>query len=331
MSKVAVLGGGRSSEHDVSLASAESVANGLVKAGHEVVTVTIGYDGVWRLSDNSELALHPGRGLLGVEVVFPVLHGPYGEDGTIQGLLECLDIAYVGSGVLGSALCMNKAAFKAHIAQLGLPQVEYQKVLHIDWLVKRELILAQLSQLELPVFVKPSCLGSSIGMSKVRHVDDLGAALDRAFEHDPCVLVEAAVMGVEVECAVLGDRFSAPKLSEPGEISYQTEWYDYATKYTSGAMELIVPARISECARKQVQRLALAVFQGTECDGLARIDCFVEGDSVFVNELNTIPGFTETSVFGQLFAASGIAWSDLLNELVQLALRRRKSSRSYAH
>ncbi len=321
--RVAVLGGGRSSEHEVSLASAASVRSGLEAAGHDVIAIEIGRDGVWR-RDGGELALTPGRGIEGVDVVFPVLHGPFGEDGTVQGLLECLDVPYVGAGVLASALCMDKVLFKELMAHEGVPQVDYRAARVERYRIEPAAVLRELQALGLPVFVKPARLGSSVGIARVTDASDLAQALEAAFGHDPLAIVEAAASGIEVECSVIGN--GDPIASEPGEIVPNAEWYDYEAKYTPGGMELIVPARIPEPVRERVKELAIQTFVKAGCCGLARVDFFVEGEQVLVNELNTIPGFTETSVFGSLFGASGIAYPELLDRLVgprARALRRR--------
>jgi D-alanine-D-alanine ligase len=327
--RVAVLGGGRSSEHEVSLASAASVRAGLDRAGHEVLAVELARDGTWRC-DGEELTLAPGRGLLDADVAFPVLHGPFGEDGTVQGLLECLDVPYVGAGVLASAVCLDKVVSKELMARAGLPQVDYRGVRHARYASAPEEVLAELGALGLPVFVKPARLGSSVGIVRVARAEELPAALEAAFAHDPLAIVEAMARGLEVECAVLGNE--DPIASEPGEIVLtggEDGWYDYAAKYTPGGMQLVVPARISPTARARVQALAVETFVQMGCAGLARVDFFVDGEEVLVNELNTMPGFTETSVFGKLFAASGVPYEALLDRLVQLALARFARERAY--
>lgn len=324
--RVAVLGGGRSSEHEVSLASAAAVSAGLAGAGHEVLAVTISRDGLWAY-ENEPLALEPGRGLLGAEVVFPVLHGPYGEDGVVQGVLECLDVPYVGAGVSASAVCIDKVLFKDLMGAAGLPQVDYVGVRDAQWRSDPAYVTAQAAGLGMPVFVKPARLGSSVGIAKVEAAGELAAALDRAFEHDPLVIVEAAAPGAEVECSVLE---GAPvRASEPGEIVLAGGWYDYAAKYEQGGMQLVVPARISERARERVQALACEAFVRAGCAGLARADFFVEGDEVLLNELNTMPGFTATSVYAKLWDASGLGYGELLAELCRLAVERHERERSY--
>ncbi len=327
--RIAVLGGGRSSEHDVSLASAASVRSALERAGHELVAIEIGRDGTWR-RDGEELSLTPGRGLLDVDVVFPVLHGPFGEDGSVQGLLECLEVPYVGSGVLASATCMDKVVAKDLLARAGLPQVEYRGVRHARWLADRAAVLRSLAALGLPLFVKPARLGSSVGIVRVAVADELPAALDAAFVHDPLAIAEAAAPGIEVECAVLGN--DEPFVSQPGEIVLtggEDGWYDYDAKYAEGGMRLVVPARIPPHVAERVQALAREAFALLGCAGLARADFFVDGETVLVNELNTLPGFTETSVYGRLCAASGVPYEQLLTRLVELAVERHARERAY--
>jgi len=327
-----VLGGGRSSEHEVSLASAASVANGLEQAGHRVIRIEIGRDGVWR-RDGAEMLLTPGRGLADADVVFPALHGPFGEDGTIQGVLESLDVAYVGAGVAASAVCIDKVLFKELMGRAGLPQVDYRMTTATRFGEDRQNVLDQLTELGLPVFVKPARLGSSVGIARVAEAGDLGAALEDAFRHDPLAIVEACATGLEVECSVIGN--GSPLASQPGEITLVAggadDWYDYAAKYTPGLMELIAPARISGAASDRVRELAVDVFLRSGCTGLARVDFFVDGDRVLVNELNTMPGFTETSVFAELFAASGVPFDELVDRLVELAVERHEAGRAHTH
>jgi D-alanine-D-alanine ligase len=324
--RVAVLAGGRSSEHDVSLASAESVRAGLVEGGHSVVDVRLERDGLWTL-DGSALSLTPGTGLRDADAVFPVLHGPFGEDGTVQGLLELLDVPYVGAGVLASSVSMDKVISKDLMAAHGVPQVDYAALR--DGASQQE----DLGRLGLPVFVKPARLGSSVGISRATTADELTAAVSEAFRFDSIVIVEALGSGLEVECSVIGDQVI--EASEPGEIvltgAGEGGWYDYEAKYTPGGMELMVPARISDVARKCVQTLAIEVFRLVGGSGMARVDFFVDGDEVLVNELNTIPGFTSTSVYAKLFDASGVPYPTLLDRLLQLAVERHERERRYRH
>jgi len=330
--RVAVLGGGRSSEHEVSLASAASVSAGLRDAGYEPIPIEVGRDGVWRRDGGSEVAVRPGRGLEGVDVVFPVLHGPFGEDGTVQGLLECLGIPYVGAGVLASALCMDKVMFKELMGYVGLPQVPYRAVTAESLALDRAGVLGGIGALGLPVFVKPARLGSSVGIVRVVSAEDLPGALETAFEHDALAIVEAAARGLEVECSVIGN--GNPIASEPGEIvlaAGEAGWYDYEAKYTPGGMQLVVPARVPSWVRERIQSVAIEAFRRAGCSGLARADFFVEGERVLLNELNTMPGFTSTSVFASLFEASGVAYAELLDRLVQLAFDRHAAGQRHRH
>jgi D-alanine-D-alanine ligase len=323
--RVAVLAGGRSSEHDVSLNSARAVRGGVVQAGHEVLDVHIERSGAWRCGDET-LALRPGEGLLDADVVFPVLHGPFGEDGTLQGLLELLDVPYVGAGVLASSLCMDKVVFKEVLAAAAVPQVPSAAVRRERWQADPGAVTRELAVLGTPVFVKPARLGSSVGISKVWSESGMGPALDEAFAHDSLVIVEAFSAGIEVECSVIGNGL--PEASVPGEIVLQgADWYDYAAKYEPGGMELVVPARLPDAVREEVRRLACDTFLRVGCTGLARVDFFVEGETVLVNELNTMPGFTETSVFPKLWEATGMGFPALCGRLLELAVERYEDDR----
>jgi D-alanine-D-alanine ligase len=324
--RVALLAGGRSSEHEVSLASASAVREGLEAAGHDPLWVEIARDGRWS-HDGEPLALEPGGGLLGADVVFPALHGPFGEDGTVQGLLEVLDVPYVGAGVMASSVCMDKVLFKDLMARAGVPQVDYAAMREGD-------DPAALERLGLPVFVKPARLGSSVGISKVSSADELPAALRAGFEHDPLVIVEAMAQGIELECSVLGN--DEPEASQPGQIVLTgADWYDYEAKYEPGGMDLRAPAPVPEAVRERVRELAVEVFLRVSCAGMARVDFFVEDPEgrarVLVNELNTIPGFTRTSVYAKLFEASGVPYTELLDRLLQLALERHARERAYRY
>jgi D-alanine-D-alanine ligase len=318
--RVAVLAGGRSSEHEVSLRSGAAVARGLREAGHEAVEVTIGRDGGWSAPGGS-VALVPGGGLLEADAAFPALHGAFGEDGSIQGLLEWLDLPYVGSDVLSSAICMDKLTLKRLFAAHGVPQVDFTAVEGSDWWGRCE-------GMGLPLWVKPSRMGSSVGITRVERLDELDAAVELALRHDPRVIVEASAEGREVECSVLGNE--EPQASLPGEIVADAGWYDFEAKYTEGGMELRVPAPVGEETIERVRKLAVAVFRLAGCSGLARCDFFVEPDgSVLVNEINTMPGFTDTSVYAKLFEATGIAYPELCDRLVQLAVERHRQARSH--
>ena len=325
---VAVVAGGRSSEHDVSLASGTAVAAGLREAGHAVVWIVAERDGSWR-HEGEPLAVRPGGGLLGADVVFPALHGPFGEDGTVQGLLELLDVPYVGAGVTASAVCLDKVLFKELMAPTGLPQVPYAALREPRWRGEREAILLELQALGLPLFVKPARLGSSVGIVKVGEAAELASALDAAFAHDSLVIVEGFASGKEIECSVIGSlgaeiaQGHGPAIaSQPGEIVIAGDWYDYEAKYTPGGMDLRIPPSISPAAVERVRELAVQTFIAAGCDGLARVDFFVDGEDVLVNELNTMPGFTPTSVYAKLFAASGRPYPEVVDRLCRLALER---------
>jgi D-alanine-D-alanine ligase len=318
--RVAVLAGGRSSEHEVSLSSAAAVRAGLEEAGHEVLWVELDRAGGWS-HEGRGLSITPGERLLGADVAFPVLHGPFGEDGTVQGLLELVDMPYVGAGVLASALSMDKVVFKQLMAAAGVPQVDYAALTEAD-------DPARLERLGLPVFVKPARLGSSLGISKASSAEELPGALRAAFEHDPLVIVEAMASGMEVECSVMGN--GDPVASQPGEIVLtQADWYDYDAKYAPGGMELVVPARVEPEVLERVRELAVEVFRRVGCRGFARVDFFVEEGRVLVNELNTIPGFTPTSGFPKMFEASGVPFPALVDRLVGFALERYEAERRY--
>jgi D-alanine-D-alanine ligase len=234
--------------------------------------------------------------------------------------------------VLASAICMDKVVFKELMAQAGIAQVAYRAAREEQWGADRDAVLSGLRELGLPVFVKPARLGSSVGIVRVASADELPAALEQAFEHDPLAIVEAAATGLEVECSVIGN--SEPIASAPGEIMLaagESGWYDYEAKYTSGGMQLIVPARISDSVRERVREVAVDAFVRSGCAGLARVDFFVDGETVLLNELNTIPGFTQTSVFGSLFEASGIPYPELLDRLVGLGIERWEAERRHRH
>jgi D-alanine-D-alanine ligase len=344
--RVAVIAGGRSSEHAISVASARSVLDALDPDRYETTTIEIARDGHWEIARGTtvEVAAGPERNSTGstrrstetlpvladstpaqaigrVDVVLPVLHGPFGEDGTVQGLLELADVPYVGAGVAASALCMDKDLFKAVLRDRGIAVARNVTIRNGD---------SPEHPFSYPVFVKPARLGSSVGISKVLAVDELVPAIELARRHDDKVLIEEFVVGTEVECGVLGNR--KPIASVVGEIVAHADWYDFSAKYDEGGMDLIVPARISEDVAERVQQIAVDSFIATECEGMARIDFFVRPDGeVVVNEINTIPGFTSTSVYAKLFEASGIAYGDLLDRLIELALERheRRSQLEY--
>ena len=334
--RVAVLLGGRSSEHEISVTSGRSVLAALDPKRYDAKTVEIGRDGRWELTSGSEPQSTvetlpvPTSGaspatLADVDVVLPILHGPFGEDGTVQGLLELADVPYVGAGVAASAVCMDKDLMKAVLRARGIPVTHSVTIREGDPLDH---------PFDYPVFVKPARLGSSVGISKVREPEELEPAVALARRHDDKVLVEEFVDGVEVECGVLGNR--NPVASLPGEIVAHgfsgEDWYDFSSKYDEGGMDLIVPPRIPADTVERVQEICVDAFVATECEGMARVDCFVTTDgTVLINELNTIPGFTPTSVYAKLFEASGIPYGELLDRLIELALERheRRSKLEY--
>jgi D-alanine-D-alanine ligase len=327
--RLAVIAGGRSSEHEISVESARSVISGLDPDRYDVKAIEIHRDGRWELGRGGVRELgrpiaetlpvptgSPPEVLGQVDVVLPILHGPFGEDGTVQGLLELAGVPYVGAGVTASALCMDKDLFKAVCRDKGIPVTRSVTVRNGD---------RPDNPFGYPVFVKPARLGSSVGISKVGEEGELQEAVDLARRHDEKVLIEEFVSGVEVEVGVLGNK--EPIASLPGEIRAHgfsgVDWYDYSAKYDEGGMDLVIPPEIPEDKAERVQQLAVEAFVATDCEGMARADCFVRDDGeVLVNELNTIPGFTATSVYAKLFEKSGIPYPELLDRLVELALER---------
>jgi len=364
--RVGVVFGGRSGEHEVSLAGAASVMAAMDRNRFELVPIGIAKDGRWltggdplrALAQEAErLALtsggseaptkhellerasaqNTGASLMRMEsseglpaglrdrldVVLVLLHGPQGEDGTVQGLLQLAGVPYTGAGVLGSAVGMDKVAMKDLFRAHGLPLVEYAVVRRHDWERERQRIAQGIAaEIGFPCFVKPANLGSSVGISKVKAAEDLPAAIDVAAQHDRRILVERAVQGREVEVAVLGN--DEPRVSVPGEVCYPGEWYDYDTKYGTGQTTFKVPAPLPPDVAEEVRALALRAFRATDCAGMARVDFFIEGDRrVLLNEINTIPGFTSTSAYPRLWEASGIPYPELISRLIDLALERR--------
>ena len=363
--RVGVVFGGRSGEHEVSLASAASVIAALEERGHAVVPIGIARNGRWvvggeplralaaearvalpsndadgavkkALADRAEavesaavegLARSEPAGSLppelrqGLDVVVIMLHGPYGEDGTIQGLFELADVPYVGAGVLASAVGMDKAVMKAVFQAHGLPIVEHLVVTRHEWRQAPERVSARVAEtIRFPCFVKPVNLGSSVGISKVPAAGALATALELAARYDRKIIIERAVRAREIEVSVLGN--DEPIASLPGEISYQGEWYDYSTKYQEGQSRLTVPAPVSPEITARIRALAIAAFRAIDCSGMARVDFFLEGDRVLVNEINTIPGFTATSAYAKMWAASGLGYTALVDRLIELALER---------
>jgi D-alanine-D-alanine ligase len=357
--RVGVLFGGQSEEHDVSLRSARAVLAALGRAGFDPVPIAITPEGRW-LGPGQAMALLEGArdgtdagraerapvpqpvGALAappwtteavghLDVVFPVLHGPRGEDGTVQGLLELLDLPYVGAGVLGSALGMDKAAQKDVLLRHGLPVVDYVLVRRSEWRADREAVVHRvLEAVGLPCFVKPANLGSSVGVSKARSTAELQAALDLAARFDRRLLCERAVDAREIECGVLGD--DCPEVSVPGEVVPLRDFYDYEAKYGEGKSRLVVPADLDPDTVLRVRDLARQAFLALDGWGMARVDFFLERGTgaLFVNELNTIPGFTETSMYPRLWEASGVPLPRLVARLIELALERHAEARRAA-
>ena len=342
MLRVMVVFGGRSGEHEVSLASARAIIETLEEGGrYEVHPVGITKDGRWLSSGDPMRELESGEAAgekrlptpasnklptnLGrTDVVFPVLHGPYGEDGTIQGMLELAGVPYVGSGVLGSAASMDKITMKKIFAYHGLPQVEWIGLTRKEWEEERKAWPRRIEKdLGYPCFVKPSNLGSSVGISKATNAEELEEALDTAAGLDRRVIVEAAADAREIEVSVLGNE--DPKVSVPGEILvHSQDFYDYEAKYTEGSSRVAAPADISGGTAMEIRNIARDAFRAVDAAGMARIDFFIENGTgrVLINEINTIPGFTPMSVYARLWDASGLPYGQLLDRLIDLALER---------
>ena len=359
--RIAVVAGGRSSEHAISLASARSVIAALDPERYDVVTLLIDESGGWQVVDGAaallaasegaapaQLAkgggtsLVPGAGggaLVGangagagqIDVVFPVLHGPFGEDGTIQGLLETLGMPYVGAGVLGSAASMDKAFCKAVLRDAGIAVARSLVLRHgVDDPLDPAVEARVAETLGWPVFVKPANLGSSVGISKVHGPEELADALELAYRHEEKALVEEFVAGREIECGVLGNERAVA--SAVGEIKPHAEWYDYGAKYDEGGSDIIVPADLPVAVAERVRMVALNAFRALELSGMARVDCFLtNGGEVVVNEVNTIPGFTATSVYARLFEAVGVSYAEVLDKLVESALDRHARRARYRY
>ncbi len=338
MIRVLLLAGGQSEEHEVSLNSAKSILSALPKNKFAVTTTVISRQGRWLPSTETVQALERGSAASGgdlvlqrandatqYDVVFPILHGPFGEDGTVQGLLKLAGIPCVGSGVLGSAVCMDKLMTKAVLAAHNIPQVNYVGVTKSEWTSNPEKVLARIAKLSLPVFVKPANLGSSVGISKCKTEPELRAGLVLAFQHDRRVIVEAMAGSHkprELEVAILGNDKAIA--SPVGELTFATEFYDYQTKYTDGQAEMHIPANVPVEISERIRVLALQAFELLDCAGLARIDFFYtpETGDVFLNEVNTMPGFTRTSMYPKLMEAAGVSYPELVSRLVELGLER---------
>ena len=370
--RVGVLYGGRSGEHEVSLASAAAVFANLDRMKYEPVPIRIDKEGRWALADRPPTAMSAGEVIelarleaarparegrevhlvarpseetilsidrkaargedlgqavvtgLNIDVIFPVLHGPYGEDGTIQGLLELANVPYVGAGVLASAVGMDKAVMKVVFSARDLPVCPYRVVMRHEWERRRSEIGGELEQgLGFPMFVKPANLGSSVGISKAKEPKSLAEAMDLAGAFDRKIVVEAAVPNArEIECAVLGNE--DPKASVPGEVIPSREFYDYEAKYIDEGSMIVIPADLAPATTADVQRLSIAAFQAIDCAGMARVDFLLDGGNgrIYLNEVNTIPGFTTISMYSKLWAATGVGYPVLLDRLITLALER---------
>ncbi len=339
--RVALIFGGRSGEHEVSIVSARSVDQALDREKYTVVPMAIDHRGRWADSDTArrvlnessdradEVAHFEGRNRLdsrlleGIfDVVFPALHGPFGEDGSIQGLFEMLDLPYVGCDATSSALCMDKIFCKRLLAQAGLPTPAWVELDSRLWAEDRDGILHRSFELGLPIFVKPARLGSSVGISKISEEVDLAAAIELALDHGERALVEQGLDAREIEIAVLGNRH--PRAAVPGEVIPGHDFYDYDDKYVDSTCELLAPAPLAQGTMTAAQELGVKVFRLLGCSGMARIDLFLERESsqLWVNEVNTIPGFTPISMYPRLWGLSGLEYPALLDELIQLALSR---------
>jgi len=353
--KVGIIFGGRSGEHEVSFCSASSIIKAINRDKYIVIPIGITKEGRWISPYESALALESGKiegkstvilvnnpsgkSLISIDnhqefkketwegkldVIFPVLHGPYGEDGTIQGLLELADIPYVGAGVASSAVSMDKELMKTIFRQKSLPVLKWLTIKRKDWQKDKEEILSLIQNtFEFPLFVKPTNLGSSVGITKVHRKEELEKALDLASSYDRKILIEEGLEGArEIECSVLGN--DEPQTSVVGEVKPAGEFYDYDSKYIDQATQLIVPADLPEEVSEKVRKIALCAFQAIDAAGMARVDFFVtkKENKIYLNEINTIPGFTSVSMYPRLWEASGVSYSKLIDRLIQLALER---------
>jgi D-alanine-D-alanine ligase len=315
--RVAVLYGGRSGEHEVSLNSAESIIRAMDPSKYDVERILITKEGHWQpRAISPEIGGNPG-----IDVVFPVLHGTFGEDGTVQGLLELADLPYVGAGVLASAVSMDKEVQKRLCAASGLPVVEY-------FVAARSSKPTCPPPLPFPLFVKPANLGSSVGISKANSCPELKQAIQLASEFDRKVIVERGITGREFECSVLGNEF--PEASVPCEILPSRDFYDYEDKYLLNQAQTVLPADLSPEQTSEIQRLAVACYQAVGCEGMARVDFLLEAatQKIFINEINTIPGFTSISMYPKMWEASGLAFPALIDRLIELAIERHDSRKA---
>lgn len=336
--RIAVIFGGRSGEHEVSLVSAASVMKALNPKKYKIIPIGITKTGKWMSGENTLEALKTGKTkkalnklpaeLQNIDVAFPVLHGPFGEDGTIQGLLEIADIPYVGCDVLASAIAMDKYISKIIFKAYGLPQVKFLRANRNE--IKKELPKIKKlikKQIGFPCFVKPANLGSSVGISKAKNEKQLVAALNNAASYDSSIIIEKAVDAREIECAVLGNTH--PVASVAGEIIPNREFYDYFSKYVDGKARLVIPAKLSTKKMREVQKLAVQAFRALECRGMGRVDFLMDKKTgkLYLSEVNTIPGFTGISMYPKLWAISGISYPRLIDRLIKLALERHREKK----
>jgi D-alanine-D-alanine ligase len=337
--KVALIFGGRSAEHEISLLSAASIYKNLNTKKFEIISIYINKKGDWKVVESPLLspeALRAGSFssflpwnrnasslTIEADIYFPILHGPYGEDGTLQGLLEMADVPFAGASVLDSAAGMDKAVSKIIFKANNLPVVEHLAFLEKEWRENRESVLYEIREkLPLPRFVKPACLGSSVGISKVSDENETSAALNEAFRYDQKIIVEEGILGRELECSVLGNE--EPEASLPGEIIPFREFYDYKDKYIEGKTRFGIPANLTPSQTEEIRRLSIEAFKALGCSGMARVDFLMEGktEKVYVSEINTIPGFTEISMYPKLWEVSGLSFPHLLEKLIELGFDR---------
>ncbi len=337
--RLAVVFGGRSGEHEVSIVSARSLVKAIDNNHYEIIPMAIDQQGLWADGETAKRVLDDSLDNTGgvvsftgvskldqrlldgsIDVVFPILHGPFGEDGTIQGLLEVLDLPYVGCDVTSSAICMDKIICKRLFVEGGFNTAAWCEISRERWVAQQAVLEEACFKIGLPLFVKPSCLGSSVGISKVSSREELIPAIEIALDHDDRVIVEQTIVGREIEVAVLGN--SDPKAALPGEIIPGGDFYDYDDKYVSDACQLLAPAHLGDDQRERVQALAIDVYRRFGCAGMARVDLFLEDEKIWVNEINTIPGFTSISMYPRLWLISGLSYATLINNLVDLAIDR---------
>lgn len=342
--KVALLFGGRSAEHEISLLSASAIYNNLDKKKYDILSIYLTKRGEWKVVESPLLSITALNGgpsfpflpwcsktnspVIDADIYFPVLHGPYGEDGTIQGYLEIADVPFAGASVMESAIAMDKAMTKTILKAKNLPVVKHIVILERDWQKHKRTSLDQIKkELSLPIFTKPACLGSSIGITKIKNPEEIEAAVEDAFRYEKKILVEQGVEGRELECSVLGNE--NPQASLPGELIPFREFYDYQDKYIEGKTRFSIPAQLSPGQTEEIQRFSIEAFKAIGCIGMARVDFLMDGrtENIFLSELNTIPGFTEISMYPKLWEVSGLPFPQLLDKLIQLGFERHKTKK----